>query len=585
MEENSIDYVKYLEKNKKTCYNINYVNLWRYIMEKNLLREGNILLDNSRKENNLGKTLDTENYSIRRTKAQKLNKAKKGKTINYKTTETETIADKVSRLEWFCKTYPEIWRNRHKIQEKLFENIDDEEKKRMLELLNRVRKDYKYIILRKKEGHLPEQYTDRLRAAGAGFYFENMSEMERLSTETGLSMNTLRRISNSYGNMSLFKNAYIEAMINNNISEIEKNLSASIYEKVFPKLIQGFDISQPNFIRENTGENMLILEVMEVERGEIADFSVVRENLLQSLQDNSICKGKIEEVMQNLYGLENRKSLSRTSTSQKMGITTEAVRQIKEKGIVALQNSEITEVYRRSELKGNKRERFIRSFFEKYDIFIKKSPLELDKTFKEKLLRLYNERLDYEPKIRSYGIGKLGLSARAQNGLEALGIKKIGDLLDIKSLIILQEAKNIGTKTVDEIVSKVHLMGLKFKFEQEFEKKIRKQISSEMEKSSLSIENLKISTRLRNILLRNNMTTIGEILKISSKEELKQIKGMGDFTERELIKTIHTLGLTFRFEIEEEKMNEELKALIEELQTVYREKDENRLQQDEEMSL
>ena len=122
---------------------------------------------------------------------------------------------------------------------------------------------------------------------------------------------------------------------------------------------------------------------------------------------------------------------------------------------------------------------------------------------------------------------------------------------------------------IEKIEKRINEMGLKF-FEQlnQTEKKClikkssKERILSSSAEHNLELTNvlnirivdLNISNRAKNILLRNNLNTVGDIIKLRS-DEFVNFKNSGEISQNEIIDVIHSFGLSFSNELPLTKYN------------------------------
>lgn len=194
------------------------------------------------------------------------------------------------------------------------------------------------------------------------------------------------------------------------------------------------------------------------------------------------------------------------------------------------------------------------------DNIISKSLIEVDmsKAIEEWLLKQ-----DKCNETENNGIEKLNLDARSYNALGRAKINSISDLvaLDEKQL---KRIRNLGKKSIDEIVDKVHELGYEFK---KSEEKTNQEESENQEKTS--IKKLNLSGRPYKALLRNEVNYVEDLIELDE-ETLRNTRNIGKKSFDEIIENVHNLGYKFKWEEtdkEQENSESELDiALVEYIQ-------------------
>ena len=158
---------------------------------------------------------------------------------------------------------------------------------------------------------------------------------------------------------------------------------------------------------------------------------------------------------------------------------------------------------------------------------------------------------------------ELDFSVRSYNCLKkGAGINDLSELLEkFESLKDLKRVRNMGRKSLDEIIDKVHSLGYKFKFEIEPEQKQEETEPKDISLLALdeiAISDLGLSVRSYNCLNRAGINDLSELLeKYESFEDLMKVRNLGRKSLDEIIDKVHSLGYKFKFEIEEEQEKDE----------------------------
>lgn len=218
---------------------------------------------------------------------------------------------------------------------------------------------------------------------------------------------------------------------------------------------------------------------------------------------------------------------------------------------------------------------FIKKYFEYHDIFADAKPVELDETTKTELQSILDDKkTEIEKKLESaYGIvinkneeetkklqlKDLELSTRAYNALnrtDRANIKTVGDIINLDEKVFY-EIRNLGTATADEVIEKVHSLGLRMKWER----------IEEVKTGLLTIE-LGLSVRSYNCLARAGLDNVDDIIALDEKK-LIEIRNLGRKSADEVIKKIHSLGLKMKGEEDKANTDAELVDVVQELKTAY----------------
>lgn len=128
---------------------------------------------------------------------------------------------------------------------------------------------------------------------------------------------------------------------------------------------------------------------------------------------------------------------------------------------------------------------FIKKYFEYHDVFADAKPAELGETAKEELQSILDsKKLEVdnvvniqiskeEEEKRKLKLEDLDLSVRAYNALNRnYGIKSktVGGIIDLEEKDF-RNTRNLGYKTANEVIEKIHSLGLKMKWERDAEEK------------------------------------------------------------------------------------------------------------------
>ena len=410
-----------------------------------------------------------------------------------------TIDEKVARLEAFCINNSELWlvsKSADANIEKFYlADIDEQERKNIIEQLNLARKDYEYIYHRKIDGKLPDEYAERLRQAGVGKSFGYKDEIEDLAKQYEKKLRSNNNYSEDkikdevahikwylyskdmkFGGLDKYRQAFVEALINRDREQMEEIMPRGDDGKDF--LITQFDVSSPDFINQTGlgdlvsltfGEDISNFKYYGLHEMVIFNGKDIKDKVLSTLTEREA------EVLDLRYGLTDGKRTRLEDVGRKFGCTRERVRVIEEKALRKLRHSSRSQRIKNTGIDSDREEQFIRKYFEHHDIFSFADSDGLDDNVKSELLEIYNDgirerkieieeaakkRFASEEEAYSYSdkiedlLGKLDLSVRSFNCLKRAGINTVGDLLALSEEEI-RNIRNIGAKSVNEVLEKI----------------------------------------------------------------------------------------------------------------------------------
>ena len=281
----------------------------------------------------------------------------------------------------------------------------------------------------------------------------------------------------------------------------------------------GFDITQPNLVARPEITNMyLSVETkdygydesegeIDVIQGKIGNFYNLEEK--NKLIDEEL-SGEKNEWFRYGYGI-GREQKDIKEIAKMFNTTPSTLRQFFGAHYVSQLVDHIKESENRK-IDAIGREKFIRAYFEKRDIFITDEIMEKEE--QDELIELYNQELtrvqEERRKENERKIENLGFSNRVRKALIRRGYNSIDDLLGIQEESQLINISGLGPKGIEEIKGKVRELGYKFEFENK----------TEIVPLENGIEQLNLSPILYGILKDNGHNTIDDLLAVKFKEEL-----------------------------------------------------------------
>ena len=140
------------------------------------------------------------------------------------------------------------------------------------------------------------------------------------------------------------------------------------------------------------------------------------------------------------------------------------------------------------------------------------------------------------PEVQDTPIENLELSTRSYNALRRAGIHTVGSLIQLSQKDLF-ELRNVGVLSREEItrtIENVIRFGITAKVSS------NRQPASDTGSPAEGIDHLHFSTRAYNALMRNGITTVEALVKLTE-EELLSIRNVGQKTRDEIVDTINTV--------------------------------------------
>lgn len=200
-------------------------------------------------------------------------------------------------------------------------------------------------------------------------------------------------------------------------------------------------------------------------------------------------------------------------------------------------------------------EEFVRVYFSKMDIFenVRK---QLSNKDREELVNMA-ERVGIETQedsIEGMPIEDLDLStSQLYRAMKYNGINTVGDLLKrVKCKKDLLTLAYVSDKDAEEIIKKLAEIGIT----------IYNEVKKERNMVGIDIKTLNLSPRAYMVLARNEIHTVEQLLnRIKSKEDLLQIRWLGEGTANEIIEKLAENGITIYKDENEEAIKIALSKL------------------------
>lgn len=460
----------------------------------------------------------------------------------------ETIYDKIKRLKQFCEKHPYAFSNLYRLRENL-------NKKEKMEF-EKVFKDYTYIRERKSRGKLPKKLEEELNNSQIGGVFKN-EDIEEFYEEYEIGDKEKRQIINEFGNMEKLKKSYIKYMIKlanaknyNEIHRIKIENRESAMENPKMPLVRNFYLGSQSLEKQKALLNFISYMYGEKYATNIIlgpEVDVILEKILREMLTD-----RERYIVEFKFGLKREEEIPKEVRNMKQQsmyqiMCYQVVRKIRKK--------EIKDVFLKHLYKPS--EEFIRAYFSKRDVFEKDSE-QLSDEDKQELLNMIdveNENIGVidEDTIEEMAIENINFSTQLlYKAMKYNGINTVGDLLErARSKKDLLTMAYIGNKEAEEIIEKLSEFGIT----------VYNGVKTR-EKIGLEIKSLNLSHRSYMVLARNEIHTVEQLVeRIKSKDDLLQLRWIGETTANEIIEKLAENGITIYKDENEEAIKIALSKL------------------------
>lgn len=460
----------------------------------------------------------------------------------------ETIYDKIKRLKQFCEKHPYAFSNLYRLRENL-------NKKEKMEF-EKVFKDYTYIRERKSRGKLPKKLEEELNNSQIGGVFKN-EDIEEFNEEYEIGDKEKRQIINEFGNMEKLKKSYIKYMIKlanaknyNEIHRIKIENRESAMENPKMPLVRNFYLGSQSLEKQKALLNFISYMYGEKYATNIIlgpEVDVILEKILREMLTD-----RERYIVEFKFGLKREEEIPKE------------VRNMKQQSMYQIMCYQVVRKIRKKEIKDvflnhlyKPSEEFIRAYFSKRDVFEKDSE-QLSDEDKQELLNMIdveNENIGVidEDTIEEMAIENINFSTQLlYKAMKYNGINTVGDLLErARSKKDLLTMAYIGNKEAEEIIEKLSEFGIT----------VYNGVKTR-EKIGLEIKSLNLSHRTYMLLARNEIYTVEQLVeRIRSKDDLLQLRWIGEGTANEIIEKLAENGITIYKDENEEAIKIALSKL------------------------
>lgn len=460
----------------------------------------------------------------------------------------ETIYDKIKRLKQFCEKHPYAFSNLYRLRENL-------NKKEKMEF-EKVFKDYTYIRERKSRGKLPKKLEEELNNSQIGGVFKN-EDIEEFYEEYEIGDKEKRQIINEFGNMEKLKKFYIKYMIKlanaknyNEIHRIKIENRESAMENPKMPLVRNFYLGSQSLEKQKALLNFISYMYGEKYATNIIlgpEVDVILEKILREMLTD-----RERYIVEFKFGLKREEEIPKE------------VRNMKQQSMYQIMCYQVVRKIRKKEIKDvflnhlyKPSEEFIRAYFSKRDVFEKDSE-QLSDGDKQELLNMIdveNENIGVidEDTIEEMAIENINFSTQLlYKAMKYNGVNTVGDLLEkARSKKDLLTMAYIGNKEAEEIIEKLSELGIT----------IYNGVKTR-EKIGLEIKSLNLSHRSYMVLARNEIHTVEQLVeRIKSKDDLLQLRWIGETTANEIIEKLAENGITIYKDENEEAIKIALSKL------------------------
>ncbi len=460
----------------------------------------------------------------------------------------ETIYVKIKRLKQFCEKHPYAFSNIYRLRKAL-------NKKEKMEF-EKVFKDYTYIRERKSRGKLPQKLEEELNNSKIGGVFKK-DDIGELYEKYEIGDKEKRQIINEFGNMENLKKSYKKYMIKlanaknyNEIHRIKIENKESAMENPKIPLVRNFYLGSQSLEKQKALLNFISYMYGEKYATNIIlgpEVDVILEKILRE-----ILTDRERHIVEFKFGLKREEEIPKE------------VRNMKQQSIYQIMCYQVVRKMRKKEIKDvffnhlyKPSEEFIRAYFSKMDVFEKDSE-QLSDEDKQELLNMIdveNENIGVidEDTIEEMAIENINFSTQLlYKAMKYNGVNTVGDLLEkARSKKDLLTMAYIGNKEAEEIIEKLSELGIT----------IYNGVKTR-EKIGLEIKSLNLSHRSYMVLARNEIHTVEQLVeRIKSKDDLLQLRWIGETTANEIIEKLAENGITIYKDENEEAIKIALSKL------------------------
>lgn len=460
----------------------------------------------------------------------------------------ETIYVKIKRLKQFCEKHPYAFSNIYRLRKDL-------NKKEKMEF-EKVFKDYTYIRERKSRGKLPQKLEEELNNSQIGGVFKK-DDIGELYEKYEIGDKEKRQIINEFGNMEKLKKSYKKYMIKlanaknyNEIHRIKIENKESAMENPKIPLVRNFYLGSQSLEKQKALLNFISYMYGEKYATNIIlgpEVDVILEKILREMLTD-----RERHIVEFKFGLKREEEIPKE------------VRNMKQQSMYQIMCYQVVRKMRKKEIKDvflnhlyKPSEEFIRAYFSKRDVFEKDSE-QLSDGDKQELLNMIdveNENIGVidEDTIEEMAIENINFSTQLlYKAMKYNGINTVGDLLErARSKKDLLTMAYIGNKEAEEIIEKLSELGIT----------IYNGVKTR-EKIGLEIKSLNLSHRSYMVLARNEIHTVEQLVeRIKSKDDLLQLRWIGETTANEIIEKLAENGITIYKDENEEAIKIALSKL------------------------
>ena len=457
----------------------------------------------------------------------------------------ETIYVKIKRLKQFCEKHPYAFSNIYRLRKDL-------NKKEKMEF-EKVFKDYTYI---RERGKLPQKLEEELNNSQIGGVFKK-EDIGELYEKYEIGDKEKRQIINEFGNMENLKKSYKKYMIKlanaknyNEIHRIKIENKESAMENPKIPLVRNFYLGSQSLEKQKALLNFISYMYGEKYATNIIlgpEVDVILEKILREMLTD-----RERHIVEFKFGLKREEEIPKE------------VRNMKQQSMYQIMCYQVVRKMRKKEIKDvflnhlyKPSEEFIRAYFSKRDVFEKDSE-QLSDGDKQELLNMIdveNENIGVidEDTIEEMAIENINFSTQLlYKAMKYNGVNTVGDLLEkARSKKDLLTMAYIGNKEAEEIIEKLSELGIT----------IYNGVKTR-EKIGLEIKSLNLSHRSYMVLARNEIHTVEQLVeRIKSKDDLLQLRWIGETTANEIIEKFAENGITIYKDENEEAIKIALSKL------------------------
>lgn len=466
-----------------------------------------------------------------------------------------TINEKIDALIAWIEKYPKAKISSKPPRKVLIEySKEGADYKQLLEEYEKMQKYYEYIRHRKYQGKLSDEQLLKCKEGNIGSTFGYSTQIELLAKQYGRTEKDIDYILSNYGTMDNFYNLFkqqklkntqdklLARSIINNVIDIDFDPNSSCYDDLYRFIVDKKDEDTSLSLYSSKRLNDALQELNEREQYLLEmKFRLTGEDSSKSLvklgEDLGLSPNRIAQILHKarrrlLAKLPNYTySLGNFMDSEFLTDSERAELSKLEENLNILNLSNLQGLRNNSDV--------LRGFEVLKPLRQNIKERELEAKARARVMARAEVRADspslIEAKVRAekVAIESLDLSFRTFNVLTRAGITTLGQVSNLTEEELLS-IRNLGRKSSEEIIATLEEFGLQLK-EPPSEEKTAEQLDP------LSLDNLNLSPRSYNCLIKAGFTSLDQVANLTLKE-LEKLRNIGPKSVNEIVYKLEKFG-------------------------------------------